>query len=86
MKANKVIELAKDAGAKVFPITNNGVTHFRIVIADNGASGNGADFIHKFAKLIQKHDINICLKIGENFRDFDDVTIGECVKVIRNDE
>jgi len=49
MIANEVINMAHQCGAKVF--TKDGET--KIVIADNGASGDGTEFIHKFARAIE---------------------------------
>ena len=49
MTANEVINLARICGARVFEFSGRS----RIVIADNGASGDGTQFIHKFAGAIE---------------------------------
>ena len=53
MIANEVINLAQQAGAKIFTRDGNVVS---VVIADRNVSGNGTDFIHRFAQLIIEHN------------------------------
>jgi hypothetical protein len=49
MLMNEVINIAQICGARVFEFSGK----TRIVIADNGASGDGTAFIHKFAGAIE---------------------------------
>lgn len=53
MNRGIVLQLAEEAGAMIF----NEPLHegIRIVIADHKASGDGSDFIFKFAQLIEQY-------------------------------
>jgi len=49
MIANEVINVAQMCGARIFEFSGK----TRVVIADGGASGDGTQFIHKFAQAIE---------------------------------
>ena len=52
MTRDEIISMAREAGAKVFGE--------KIVIADNASSGDGSDFVPRFAALVAAREREAC--------------------------
>ena len=55
MTRDEIISMAREAGARVFG--------GKIVIADNASSGDGSDFVPRFAALVEAREREACALI-----------------------
>ena len=55
MTRDEIINMAREAGARVFG--------GKIVIADNASSGDGSDFVPRFAALVEAREREACALI-----------------------
>lgn len=78
MTRDEIINMARDAGARVFGE--------KIVIADNASSGDGSDFVPRFAALVAARERAACFAACQAVEDGENDAAGlawECVDAIR---
>ena len=59
MTRDEIISMAREAGARVFGE--------KIVIADNASSGDGSDFVPRFAALVAAHEREELLDLVDSY-------------------